>query len=618
MTLPAGFVLDSAPQQAANGLPDGFVVDAPKQASAVDAALKPVTSYPETYQQMRGEAEEQMSRGVGQLKNAAENYAPADVLKGIANTGLGAVGYVASPVNAALRTFVGKPIEENTGIPKEYSELASSLALPGVGLTRINAVAKAAPALKPGQEVAASANRLGVDVPKAVATDNILAQRAAATARNIPGAGDPLVKATERTIGQLGAKADEVATGYGTGNVVEAGDTAKAAIKDWVTGESAATSKKFYDRVDALVDNSIKTPLANTRQTAQEIVSRRQNANIADESQAVKRIKTAIEDSGMNYEGIKDLRTYIRELKDNPSLLPADISGGELNKIYSSLTKDLESAVKNAGGGKAAIAFDRANKHYALVSQRRESLAKIVGADGNAPAEQVFDRLLAKAGGTTRADINSLAQARKAIGSEDWNEFVSGVVGRMGRDPTTKGAPEALQGVDFSPQRFLTAYSKLSDSGRSLLFSSGGKSELASSLKDIAAVSSRFKELQKFANPSGTGQTVAGGGIAAGLLTEPLTTISLVAGGRALAMALSQPATAASTAQFVRRYEIAIKSPSPATVAGLTIASRNLANTLNAKLGLNVSPEDFLRTIQGGVPARAEDEQPKPEGVVNQ
>jgi hypothetical protein len=607
MNLPEGFVIDGAPDQV-QGMPEGFVLDAPVSPSPVEQALKPITSYPETYHQMRGEAEDQMARGAGQLKNAAQNYAPADLLKGIANTGMGAIGYVASPVNAALRTFVGNPIQENAGVPREYSELAASLAIPGMGMTRVNTVAKGAPAvLTPGQEVAAAASRLGVDVPRAVTTDSMAAQRAAATVRNVPLAGDPLVQATQRATAQLSDKVDDIARGYGSGSVFEAGDTALTSIKNWITGTSAATSKKFYDRVDALVNNSITTPLSNTRQAASDIMSRRQNANITGRSKAVQTIEDAVAAPGMNYEGIKDLRTYIRELKDNPSLLPADISGSELNKIYTALSKDLRASVRASGGQKAELAFERANRHYDLVSRRREALAKTIGVNGNVPAEAVFERLLAKAGSTSTADISSLMQARKAIGADDWNEFVSGVVARMGRNPTTRGAPEALQTVDFSPERFLTAYSKLSDAGRAALFRSGGKSSLANQLDDIAAVSTRFKELQKFSNPSGTTQNMAGIGVGLGAMAEPITAISAVVGGRAAAMILSKPATAASAAQFARKYEIALRSPSPTTVAGLTIAARNLSNTLK-DIGVVAHPQDFLRAIQGPVKAPAENE----------
>ena len=475
---------------------------------------------------------------------------------------------------------------------------------------------KVAPApILPGQEVRAAAQRLSasgepVQVPWAVATDSTALQRAAATARNIPLAGDPLVKSAERTIGQLGGKASEIAESYGGANVAGAGETARDAIKDYVTGESAATSKKFYDRVEQLIKPDVNTDLVQTRAAAQSILSRRANASITEPSGAVKKIEEAVTaPGGLNYQGIKDLRSYIGDLKDNPSILPADISGKELDRIYASLTTDLKQAVINAGGPEASSAFARANRHYALLSDRREALAKIVGKDGNAPAEQVFERLVNMASSSGRADIAKLAQARKAIGSDDWNEFASGVIGRMGRDVANFSGPERLQADNFSPQRFLTAYGKLSEAGKSVLFRSGGKTELSDRLDDIARISTRFKELQKYANPSGTSQNVAGGTLIAGLFTAPLTTIGTVIGGRALAWALSKPAGAASVAKVARAQEMLARAPSTAKLMAFSLAARNLVNTLG-EYGRGISPDAFMKVLQGGGLAPQTQQQP--------
>lgn len=463
----------------------------------------------------------------------------------------------------------------------------------------------------PGQEVANAAQRLSesggpVTVPKAVATDSMALQRAAAATRNIPLAGDPLVKSAERTVAQLGDKAGEIAEGYGGANVAGAGETARDAIKNYVTGESAATSKKFYDRVEGLIKPGVKTDLSTTRQAAQSILDRRSNAAITEASGAVKKIEEAITaPGGLNYQGIKDLRSYIGDLKENASILPSDISGKELDRIYSALTTDLKQAVTNAGGPEASSAFARANRHYALLSDRREALAKIVGKDGNAPAEQVFERLVSMASSSGRADISKLAQARKAIGEADWNEFASGVIGRMGRDTANFSGPERLQSDNFSPQRFLTAYGKLSEEGKSVMFRSGGKTELAERLDDIARISTRFKELQKFANPSGTGQTVAGGSLVAGLMTAPLTTIGTVLGGRVMAYALSRPATAASVAKVARAQEMLVRAPSPAKIVAFSLAARNLINTLGS-YGQGISPEAFMKALGIGSPQQGQ------------
>lgn len=566
------------------------------------------------------------------------------------NTGKGLAaipGMALSPITGAARSLLGHPLaavedygRELNNMPADpegsYARAKGDVDTALIAARPVGAPVKIAPApgarpsyqfqpqpvappkpLTEGQEVAAATQRLSetgapVQVPKAVASDSMAVQRAAGVARNVPLAGDPLVASAERAITQLGTKADEVAKGYGGGQVVSSGDAASTSIRSYVTGESKATSNKFYNRVDDLIDPAVTTDLANTRNAAQSILDRRANAAITDQSGAVKRIEDAVtRPGGLNYEGIKDLRGFVRELQENPSILPADISGKELEKIYTALTADLKQSVANAGGAKASVAFERANKHFALLSERREALAKIVGKDGNAPAEKVFERLVAMASSGQRADIGKLAQARKAMGAEDWNEFVSGIVGRMGRDTANFSGPEKLVGEGFSPQRFLTAYGKLSDAGKAMLFRSGGKGDLAQHIDDIARISTRFKELQKFANPSGTGQMTLGGGMVAAAMAEPLTTIATVAGARAVSYALSRPASAASVAKYAKAQQALATRPSAATMAAFTLASRNLIQNLG-EFGRSLTPENFIRGLQSPVPVRAdEDERPR-------
>lgn len=107
----------------------------------IQKALEPITSYPATYMQMNREAREQMGHGVEQL---ASPQGALDVAKGMGNVALGGINYASSPISAGLRTVVGKPLEENLGIPKEYSEFAAGLALPGIGMTRAPKIAEAA------------------------------------------------------------------------------------------------------------------------------------------------------------------------------------------------------------------------------------------------------------------------------------------------------------------------------------------------------------------------------------------------------------------------------------------------------------------------------------------
>jgi hypothetical protein len=465
-----------------------------------------------------------------------------------------------------------------------------------------------APAVGPGQQVAQAAQRLGVDVPRAVTTDSMAAQRVASGVRNIPLAGDPLVKGAEKATTQLGNKATEVAQGYGGGTVAGAGDAAKGAITQYITGTTADRATKLYNAVDNLVDPAVKTELAATRGVIAEIAQSRDAAALPAGKAIESVLPGVTRPEGLTYEGVKTLRTNVGEMLKG-GILPEGMSQGELNRIYGALSQDLKSSVLAAGGQKAGAAFERANRYYSLVSDRRAQLAKIVGSDGNAPAEQVFDKLLSKASSSSRADIETLAKARKAIGADDWNEFASGAVQRLGRDPAAMTGPDALNAVsDFSPQRFLTGYGKLSEAGKAMLFRSGGKGGLADSLNDIAKVSSRFKEMQKFANPSGTAQNVGFLAMGAAVMSEPLTTISTVVGGRALASALAKPSTAASVAQWSANYEKLVRNPTTPRLAALQLSSRNLLTNLKDVGVTNVSVQDFLKAAQGVVPGRAENE----------
>lgn len=113
-----------------------------QQMSAVERAVSPFTEYPDVYGRMNRDARSMMSEGVNDVTNAGGAW---DVAKGAGKAALGAASYVASPINAAYRTIVGQPLQDTTGIPREYSEFAAALATPGIGLT---GGAKAAPSVR--------------------------------------------------------------------------------------------------------------------------------------------------------------------------------------------------------------------------------------------------------------------------------------------------------------------------------------------------------------------------------------------------------------------------------------------------------------------------------------
>lgn len=479
--------------------------------------------------------------------------------------------------------------------------LTSAGRLVGQGMATGAPVSRASQAVRAaGESVIDASSRLSktgspVVVPRAISSDSPLTQEAGAIVRNVPIANVPLTKAAETTLSQLGEKSSEVAGKYGSAASADAaGNTAKESIKDWITKSSRANESKLYDRVDTLINPSTKGTLNSTAKIADTINAERDAAALG-QSGAVKQVQAAVERGGLTYDGVKKLRTTIGEQLDS-GILPEGVSKGELKRIYGSLTDDLKATVEASGNKSALEAFNRANTYSRLANDRRESLAKIVGSHGDAPAEAVFDKLKTMAGSSSRADISKLVQARKVMGSGDWNEVASTIVSKMGRD---------IEG-NFSPRRFLTDYGKMSDAGKNVLFRTGGKSSLANSLDDIATISGRFKELEKYANPSGTSRSMMGGligaggfasvkaAIATGSIAEPLTMLTTVLGGRMLASYLASPSGASSIAKWSRANLLLNQAPTPARLAAFETASRNLISTT----GANVSVPDFLKALQ--------------------
>ena len=524
----------------------------------------------------------------GKFARTAAEFVPGAIAFGGGKTAVDVLGNVAKygvapglASEGAGQLFKGTPIEP-------WARVVAPIAT-GIGISAAErALAPSVPSGMPGRnDVALAADRLGVTLPRAAASDNLIIQRIAPPVSFVPIGGGSLRKAGEKAVRQVGDKAAEIATGYASGarplTSAEAGLTARSALETYIGPTTKAKVTKAYNVVDGLVDPAVTTPLSRTAVVATDILKRRSAASLAGPGGAVKVIEDAASrPGGLTYEGLKNLRTYVGEMLDNTNprnLLPADTSQAELKLIYGALTDDLRNAVKAAGGTRALAAFDRANRYNALVMKRRENLVRLLGAKND---EGVFDRLIRAAGSASTADLKLLGEARKAIPPDEWNDIVSGVIGRMGYAGAPSGTAigPASFGGDFSPQRFTSAFMKMPAKAREVLFASAGKQDLARALEDINMVTTRFTRLQRFANPSGTAQNIAGmaqiGGGGGALIgsVDPLTFVGSVLGTKALATYLSRPYSARAIARWGRAYNAYVAKPSPTTSAAMNAAYR--------------------------------------------
>lgn len=521
---------------------------------------------------------------IGMAKSIYEGVTlPGDVVSGKVQT-RGDDGYLSPEMIRRSTSLASIPMVATTGAP------AGAL---GSGVIRPRPAAAAAPAVS--QDMLQAAERQGVSIPQFLASNDMTTQRIAAGLKNIPGAGDQIVKSTENVVTGLGGAAKRVEQGLGTGSPEVAGSAAKDSIADWMTNTSKEIANRVYGEVDPLVNPNHMRELYATRNAMADIMAQRAQSKIPGKSPAVGLVTDAVQTpGGLNYEGIKGLRTFLGDMTPE-ELVAKGIAPKESKRLYGALTEDLKGTILDAGGPQALSKFERANSVFQKISERQQALSKIIGAKGDAAPEAVFSRLLAMSGSKSSADMSRLLQARKAMGQEAWSEISSAVVSKLGRDP---------QG-NFSPERFFTAYGNLSPAGKNILFKTTGERDVARSLEDINLIVNAIKDrVTRFGNPSGTAQNLIGASMAGAVFSDPthlLKSLGGLLGGNVLAAALSKPATAKAVADFVK-----VASPpsrNPPSKALVEASARNLANVLGGGTELAVK-------IQSVVQTRAEGDQP--------
>lgn len=420
-------------------------------------------------------------------------------------------------------------------------------------------------------ETVQAAERLGVQIPAAAASESSLVPRVAGALKEVPVAGYPLAAGSQRALTQLENAVDNFVQQLGSGRAADAGDLVRQSTEAWVRGNGGVSGQildRLYKPVDNLVSPLYYQPLNATTQAVVDIMSRRSQARIGGTSKAVDEVMAAVQNpSGINYPGLKDLRTYVGNLMgDKNRLVAQNIDAGEMKRIYGALSDDLKSVVQNAGGPDALKAFERANNTARLVTNRRAELQRLLGVTADASAEQIIQRVADMASGkAAKGNLERLEMLKKSIPRDTWNEMSSAIINKMGR---------AAEDAPFSGTRFVTAYESMSDKGRQVLF--GSTPWVRQSVDDIYQVSQAHKRLMSFGNPSGTGRVATLLGSAAGLAKDPISTIGSMIGGAALAQLLATPVGARSVTAWGRAYEAALALPSPGNLNRLDAATRAL------------------------------------------
>lgn len=547
-------------------------------------------------------------------------------LMSVPNAVGGALRIAASPVTGALKSALGHPIaaaetavgglinpevakeREASGAAYEDAKRSVETALAAARPAKVSAPVPA-PALTEGQGVALAGQRQGIDLPRAVTSDSRSVQQVGKIAANVPVAGQPLRKASQGAIDQMGEAMDAARAGFGSSDAAAAGQAVREGVTEAIkTGPIKQKVDALYSNVDNLVNPTAIGPLPNTRAIAAQIEGRRTNAALPQKgmhhgppTQKVTELEEALSRPGMNYEGIKDLRTFFGEMMDGSKEIPQGMGMGEVKQIYGALSKDMRLVIARAGGPDGLKAYDAAEKAAKRWADVRQDLQRVLNVNSE---EGVFARIVQAAGSKSSADLKLLGRVRGAVGPDKWNEVSSAVIERLGRAPDGTFSPDRLLGP--------SGLGGLSPEGKRLLFRSTGQSSHADTIEDIATISRRFKQLNQYANPSGTGQTTLGGAFGAGLVADPVSAVTTFLGAGGLSLVLSRPASARAMANWARSYQRAATAQTTANVQGYQKASKLFATAVANNIGKQIGGVDvgtLARQLQGAVPAGADDEQ---------
>jgi hypothetical protein len=211
-------------------------------------------------------------------------------LEGMLTTGRAALAVpelLASPITGAARSLLGHPIaaaetavgglinpkvaaeRDASGSAYEDAKTSVDTALSAMGTRGGPIAAAAAPAAaRPVAPVVEAAQRLSgvvgddINVPRAIATDSMAAQRAGQGIRNLPIVGDAIPKATNQLVESLGDATKSVADQYGSGsgpNVANRiGQTIQGAA-DAETGAATDVARRSDDTVLAAWQRDVDT-----------------------------------------------------------------------------------------------------------------------------------------------------------------------------------------------------------------------------------------------------------------------------------------------------------------------------------------------------------------------
>lgn len=283
--------------------------------------------------------------------------------------------------------------------------------------------------LADSNDTARAANLIGVDLPRlAAGTKNAPQMVVGATIKELPLAGAPIVRAVDTARDQIETAGEVIASKFAPHATPEtAGEMARYGISNWISKQSVKDLEAVYDRVNTFLPKNATAPLSATTKAANRLLALDAEAATDINARAVKVVEDALtRPTGLSYDGMLRLRSRVGDLIDDHLTPDGATVKPALKELYGALTEDIKGGLRIMGGkqnGAAALsAWRTANNVARITMDKRNTLARIVGLSGDAPAEMVMDRLVRMAGSRSSADVKNLIRARDVLPPSAWRK----------------------------------------------------------------------------------------------------------------------------------------------------------------------------------------------------
>ena len=196
---------------------------------------------------------------------------------------------------------------------------------------------------------------------------------------------------------------------------------------------------------------------------------------------------------GMSFDQLKAARTYIGQTAADTD---DKVLKSHLNGLYASLTSDMEKTAA-ASGPEGLQAFKKANNAFRRLVDDEKGFGK--GSTASTLLDKNTDDLLNWSLSGAKNGGNRIAQVRRTIqrsegGQEAWNQVISGMTDRLGRNSAD----------EFDPGTFMRNWNKMSDEAKGALFNGTSNQQYRQDLDRLARIADNYTKYRKSANHSNT------------------------------------------------------------------------------------------------------------------